>query len=165
MNRATSGGSSFFLLIFPVQKAVKAVLSLAENVLESFYFPPIPIPLYLHEHPSLPCSTSVFILIIQAKAGAKADRGGSATAAAAKQDVLAAHTAAAAAPSYNNMAAEIGLHTPMLGIPPTSYTFEFMLLLFLVVHVIIQNFNLNGYVRILRQHSYCGLHFLSFARK
>jgi len=81
----------------------------------------------------------------KAKAGAKADRGGSATAAAAKQDVLAAHTAAAAAPSYNNMAAEIGLHTPMLGIPPTSYTFEFMLLLFIVVHVIIQNFNLNGY--------------------
>ena len=35
----------------------------------------------------------------------------------------------------------------MAGIPPTSYTFEFMLLLFLVVHVLIQNFNLNGYVR------------------
>eukprot|EP00729_Bicosta_minor_P003580 gene3580-3379_t len=97
-----------------------------------------PLTCHLHCVYALPPSKS-------AKAGAKADRGGSATAAAAKQDVLAAHTAAAAAPSYNNMAAEIGLHTPMLGIPPTSYTFEFMLLLFLVVHVIIQNFNLNGY--------------------
>lgn len=35
----------FSFLIFPVQKAVKAVLSLAKNVLESFYFSPIPIPL------------------------------------------------------------------------------------------------------------------------
>jgi hypothetical protein len=31
--------------------------------------------------------------------------------------------------------------------PSTSYGFEFMLLMFLVVHVLVQNFNLNGYVR------------------
>lgn len=75
------------------------------------------------------------------KAGAK----GGATAAAVKREVAAVDAPTTFTQEPSSIAGTYDAGEPMAGIPPTSYTFEFMLLLFLVVHVLIQNFNLNGY--------------------